>query len=96
MNASSSVLLEWLDIAHLSTRDQLKYELICRYQDKVSQRLLDEKKALRSKAKRLSSDLMKRVLLGYNPLLRKIKDYPDAWSSSGKYFPVPIVGGKND
>lgn len=88
-----NIYLEWLDIAHLSTRDQLKYELICRYEDKVSQRLLDEKKTLRLKAKLLSSDLMKRVLFG-DPFLRKIKDYPDGWSNSGKYFPVPIVQGE--
>lgn len=42
---------EYFEIGSLCESDQAKYNLICRYQDKVSNRLLKEKEVLRSKGK---------------------------------------------
>jgi hypothetical protein len=50
-------------------KDQVKYDLIVKFESKVSRRLLSEKTELREKAKIQAEDLMNKLVFSRNPFL---------------------------
>lgn len=70
-------------------KDQVKYNLISRYESKASPQLLFDKKKLREKAKVQADDLMKNIVYAKNPLLDMMSKSQDGFN--GKYIPVPIT-----
>lgn len=69
----SSILSEHYDIGFgLNEKDQIKYWLIDRYLDRVSQRLKNEHLYLRKKAKKQAEKVYKEMLYKDNPFLKMI------------------------
>lgn len=87
----SELITEYYDIACLPESDQAKYRLISKYRDKVSKRLLDEKKELREKARGLFADFLCETLMKPNPFLAMLKNE----SQLSHYYPVPILNQSN-
>ena len=74
-------------IGQLSKQEQVKYRLISRYENKVSQRLLDEAKVLMEKGKDQFEGVIKELMISPNRILTKIhKD--DTWQMG--QMPIPF------
>jgi hypothetical protein len=74
-------------IGQLSKQEQVKYHLISRYENKVSQRLLDEAKVLMEKGKAKFEGVMKELMEEENSFLKLIKK-DNSWKSV--YIPIPF------
>lgn len=70
---------------HLIGKDSVKYNLICKYEDRISNRLLFEKNKLHAKGE-AQADLVYRE----NPLLKMISKGDDF---RGSYMPIPLIYG---
>lgn len=88
----NQLLKEYYWVASLDESEISKYYLICKYKDKVSQRLLQEKESLLKKGEISFRDKMHYVLNRPNPFFSLLKKQQDF---SGSYVPVPIHFGKS-
>lgn len=73
----------------LDAPDQALFNLIGRYKDKVSERLLLKYDQLNKLGKDTADDTWKSVIYGQNPLLSLVDKSHGGFV--GKYFPVPIT-----
>lgn len=67
-------------------KDEVKYELILRYEEKISSRLRADKEALRKLGKEQGKAFIKDLVFRKNPLLDLIK--ADS-GFHGKFLPIP-------
>lgn len=76
---------------HLDPKEQIKYELICKYREKVSERLLKEEICLYKKGREQGKIWLRETMQSFvtfkNPFFDLIKKEP---FFEGKYLPVPI------
>ena len=82
------MLEEYFAAGSLPASEKAKYYLICRYQDKVSKRLLDEREALYQKGKQLSDEMFKKELM--RPLSETLFGSLPKQEGIGFYAPVPL------
>lgn len=80
---------EFIYIGCLTETEQIKYHLICRYEDKVSKRLLDEKKQLYEEGKEESKRIMLDCLTTPNPFLEAVKGS----FGNGNLYHQPVILG---
>lgn len=95
MNTFNELFKEFIYVGHLETVDQKYYNLICRYQDKVSERLIKVKKELLEKGKvRFEQFVTEQLDSGDSLMLSLIKKH-DKWSS-GNLYHQPVILSKGD
>lgn len=78
-------LKEAYSIAALPERDIKKYRLICRYSEKVSKRLLEQKDQLRKEGQKLLEILILKIYSNPNPFYSMIEKKD--WELGGIYKP---------
>lgn len=84
-----AALLKQYYESYLSEKDDATYQMICRYEDRVSPRLLLMKKAIEEMGKIQAKKMWKDIVLARNPFkeLVKKRDF------CGAYIPVPFKYG---
>jgi hypothetical protein len=81
-------IAESFSIPWLCESDQKLYWLICRYEDRVSKRLLDKKLALFKEAEKLFTEVLREEIKRPS-LLFSMLGKDEGWN--GAYFPVPLT-----
>jgi len=92
LSTFNGIIREYYEVGALSDADYSKYNLICRYNDKVSKRLLDEKEILRKKGKEAFNTLLRAMIYKSNSFLNLI---PKTGGLGTAYIPCPIKYGKD-
>lgn len=72
---------------HLESKDLVKFELIEKYENRISERLKKDYLELKIKGEMAASELFKSLTYSDNPFLKMLK--PDNFS--GSYYPIPKV-----
>lgn len=72
---------------NLNEIDRIKYDLIDRYQSKVSKRLEQERLSLKAKGEKQATDSLKTMIYSNNPVLKLINKKQQF---TGCYYPLPI------
>lgn len=91
--AVKSALQECYYVGSLPAKKSIKYWLISKYEDRISERLKKEKQRLLNEGKLLFDESFKKAMSTSNPFLNMIKKESDGLV--GKYVPVPLEYGKN-
>lgn len=73
----------------LNGKDEAKYNLIKRYESKVSKRLLEEKKLLRAKGETQAKEMF-RPMVNSKPWYMDLRPKPSGFFFIGGPFPVPL------
>lgn len=92
VNALVKAFKELYEIGSLPESLQKEYYLICKYETKVSERLLLRRDAIAVQAAVEFKRQFRESMLRPNPFLNLI----DKNNSVGEYFPVPLIYGKKE
>jgi hypothetical protein len=81
---------EYWYVGCLSESKQVEYYLICKYKDKVSQRLIKRQEELYEEGKKENQRILFECLSKPNPFLKMLP------KTDGVFYPLPIISGIED